>query len=102
MSPEELYTDEYLNQTEVWFHRDGPLKIKDMPVPHRRSAAKYLLMTCKQLALVSLMYLDEEPPAQEVWARIGAPQKWVRSTPLYRRLIQGGADPDQIWGEEKR
>lgn len=101
MSDADLYTDEFLNQDEVWYNRNGARPIKNMSVPHRRNAANFLLRSSKQLALVTLAWQDDEPKAREVWTRIGAPQEWIRQTPLFQRLIQGGADPDQYWAEQR-
>lgn len=99
--PEDLYLDEFLNQDRVWYNRTGVLEIDSMPLVHRRNAALFLLRKSPYLAAVTLANADPEPTARETFRRLGAPQTWVRTTVLYQRLIQGGADPDQFWAEQK-
>lgn len=102
MKPEDLFLDELLNQDEFWFNRNGTLRIDDMPLVHRRNAALFLLRKSPWLAAVTLATeSDHVPSAREVFRRIGAPQTWIRTTRLYQRLIQGGADPDQFWAEQR-
>lgn len=95
---DDLSLHEFLDQEDYWLGRDGWIDINDMDVVHRRNAAVFLLRKSTSLATVTLAFEYTEYDhitARDVWARIGAPNAWVKASPLYKRLIQDGADPDE-------
>lgn len=100
LEADKLYTDEYLNQDELWVNRYGWVRVADMNVEHRRNAAMFLLRKAPQLALTALMWREDEPSVRETMAMVGSPTTWMKTRPLYQRIIQDGADPDG-WEYEK-
>jgi hypothetical protein len=104
MSPPET-VEEFLDQTEFWVSKDGWKPIDEMSPLYRRRCAAHLLRHALSYGVESL--IDEGPSAdnyvQEFVGRLAAPGKFIRSTPLFKRLVEGGAHPDSHeWLEDER
>lgn len=89
---------EFLEQETWWCNKDGWIKISDMNVDHRRRTAQFLL---RRARFFGVWILDERDPVsedfnevQEFVGNLAAPATYMKRTNLYRRLIQGGADPE--------
>lgn len=92
---------EFLNQDEWWVNKDGWIRIADMEYDFRRRAAGLLIRRARFFEIWELdeLLMNEEIPeadeVQEFLGRVAAPANFMRRMPLYKRLIQGGADPER-------
>lgn len=103
MEPPET-VEEFLNQTELWVTKDGWKPISEMSALYRRRCAAQLLRYSREYGIESLMDEDGEVDyVQEFVGRLAASGKFIRSTPLFKRLVEGGAHPDDhTWLEDER
>jgi hypothetical protein len=92
-----------LNQADVWLPNGKPaVKITDMDESWRRNAAAYLVRTAKshafQYDLGLLSHIRDSGPRegtlaadrldQDLLRRADAPEEWLKTTPLYKALVQ--------------
>lgn len=86
-------------QGKHWRRSDGTwVRVKDMHPAHRANAARMLLRDAagwaQKVSMATLsMPLDSSDDVLDAlgkdWERTGNPEKWMRSTKLYRRLVKG-------------
>lgn len=87
-------------QGKFWRTRDGEwVRVKDMHPAHRANAARMLLRKASEYAqavsMADLHTLTAAPDEvvddafREDMERTADPEKWIRSTKLYRRLVKG-------------
>lgn len=88
---------EFLNQQELWVNKTGWLPISEMDFEFRRRAAALLLRRARSFMIWELEELEireGQNEVQEFMGRVAAPANFMRRTPLYQRLIEGGANPE--------
>lgn len=90
------YMIDFIHQDQVWATKDGFIKIDDMTELHRRRAAQQLIRRARHLGMLCLYDGDNEGKNEviETMYRLCAPTTWIRTTKLFKRLVEGNCDPD--------
>ncbi len=95
--------EEFLAQTELWVTKGGWKRIDEMSPLHRRRCAAQLLRHASEYSLESLIDEPTDDYVQQFVSRVTSPGRFIRDTPLFKRLVEGGAHPDnKVWLDDER